>query len=106
MVGNDHQTALKKDINNLKILAYEHSSTYSSSHSYYRVSQKKKKYGVADYRYFKNGNTQQSNTFSHNKYKFHLGVSTPYVKCNKSYELNKWYKICKEWFVQCVYLLN
>ncbi len=30
----------------------------------------RKKYGVADYRYFKNGNIQQCNIFRHNKYNF------------------------------------
>ncbi len=42
------------------------------------------KYSVADYQYFKNGNTQQCNIFRHYKYNFYLvvyKVSTPYVKC-------------------------
>ena len=34
----------------------------------------RKKYEVADYQYFKNGNTQQSNIFRHNKYNFQLVV--------------------------------
>ena len=41
-----------------------------------------KKYGVADDRYFKNGNTQQCNIFRHNKYNFCLAVcdiSTPEI---------------------------
>ena len=52
----------------------------------------RKKYGVADYQYFKNGNTQQCNIFWHNKCNFCLvacEISTPYVKCNKSYKLEK-----------------
>ena len=51
-----------------------------------------KKYGVADYQYFKNGNTQQCNIFRHNKYNFWLlvyEISTTYVKRNKIYELEK-----------------
>ncbi len=39
-----------------------------------------KKYGVADYQYFMNGNTQQYHIFRHDKYNFHLvvcEVSTP-----------------------------
>ncbi len=51
-----------------------------------------KKYDVADYRYFKNGNTLQCNIFRHNKYNFHVVVceiSTPYVKRNETYELYK-----------------
>ncbi len=50
----------------------------------------RKKYGVADYRFFKNGNTLQSNNFRHVKYDFCLvayEILTPYIKCNKSYEL-------------------
>ncbi len=41
----------------------------------------RKKYGVADYQYFKNGNTQQCNIFRHNKYNFYLiacEISSPY----------------------------
>ena len=51
-----------------------------------------KKYGVADYQYFKNGDTQQCNIYRHNKYIFCLVVCeilTPYVKRNKSYDLKK-----------------
>ncbi len=33
-----------------------------------------KKYGVADYQYFQNGNTQQCNIFRHNKYNIRLVV--------------------------------
>ena len=50
---------------------------------------KKKKYGVADYQYFKNGKTQYCNIFRHDKYNFHLvvcEVSTPNVKCKRSYK--------------------
>ncbi len=54
----------------------------------------RKKYGVhvADYRwYFKIGNIQQCNIFRHDIYNCHLGVyevSTPYVKCDLSYDMN------------------
>ncbi len=51
-----------------------------------------KKYGVADYQYFEIGNIQQCNNFRHNKYNLYVVVceiSTPYVKRNKSYELEK-----------------
>ncbi len=34
----------------------------------------RKKYGVADYQYFKNGNTQQLNICRHNKYNFSIFV--------------------------------
>ncbi len=52
----------------------------------------RKKYGLADYRYFKNGNTQQRNIFTHNKYNsclvlfwgFFCEISTTYVKRNES----------------------
>ncbi len=33
-----------------------------------------KKYGVANYKYFNNGDTQQCNLFRHNKYNFYLVV--------------------------------
>ena len=57
-----------------------------------RVSQKKK-YGVAYYQYFKNGNTQQCNILWHNKYNFRLcEISTPYVKPDES----TW----EEWWVK------
>ncbi len=49
----------------------------------------RKKYGVVDYQYFKNGTTQQRNIFRHKKYIFHLvvcEVSTPQVKCKLSYK--------------------
>ncbi len=52
----------------------------------------RKKYGVADYQYFKNGNTQQCNIFRLPKYSLCLVVceiSTPHVKSNGSYELKK-----------------
>ena len=51
-----------------------------------------KKNGAAYFWYLKNGNTQQCNIFRNNKYNFRLVVceiSTPYVKCNESYELEK-----------------
>ena len=63
---------------------------FLTTFEWYWVSQKK--YGVADYRYFKNGNTQQCNIFRHNEYNFCLvgcEISTPYVKHNESYELKK-----------------
>ena len=50
----------------------------------------KKKYGIVDYRYFKNDNTQQCKIFRNNKYNFCVVVheiSTPDVKHNGSYEL-------------------
>ena len=50
---------------------------------------RKKKYGVEDYQYFKNGNTQQCN---YNKYNFHLvvcNISTPYAKRNKFMKLRR-----------------
>ena len=56
----------------------------------YRVSPKK--YGAVDYQYFKNGNTQQCKIYRHDKYIFRLVVCeilAIYVKCNKSYELEK-----------------
>ncbi len=40
-----------------------------------------KKYGVADYQCFKNGNTQQCDIFGCNKYNFHLNTSTK-VTCH------------------------
>ena len=51
-----------------------------------------KKYGGADYQYFKKGNIQQCDIFRHGQYNCYLVVSevlTPYVKHNKSYE-RKW----------------
>ena len=36
------------------------------------VENYREKYGLADYRYFKNGNTQHCNIFRHNKYNFQL----------------------------------
>ncbi len=57
----------------------------------YQGSQKK--YGVADYWYFKNGNTQQCNIFRNNKYNLCLVVCEiliSYVKRNESYELEKY----------------
>ncbi len=45
----------------------------------------RKKFSLADYWYFTNGNTQQCNIFRHDKYNSCLAVcevSTPYVKCN------------------------
>ena len=57
----------------------------------YQVSQKKK-YGVADYQYFQNGNMQHCNIFRLNKYILCLvvcEVSTPYVKGSWSYERKK-----------------
>ena len=53
---------------------------------------KKKKYGVADYWCFKDGNTQQCHIFRHTTYNLCLVVckiSTPCVKRNESYELDK-----------------
>ena len=52
----------------------------------------RKKYGVADYEYFKNDNTQQCKIFRHNKCNFSLAVceiSTPYIKHEEIYELEK-----------------
>ena len=52
----------------------------------------RKKYGVADYQYFENGITQQCDIFRLNKYNLYLvecEVSTPCVKGNGSYELEK-----------------
>ncbi len=49
-----------------------------------------KKYGVVDYEYFKNVNTQQYNIFRHFKYNFCVVVceiSTPHVKRSENYEL-------------------
>ena len=51
-----------------------------------------KKYGVAGYRYFKNGNSQQCNILRRNKLNFFLvvcGITTPYVTRSESYELEK-----------------
>ena len=51
-----------------------------------------KKYGVADYNYFKNNNTQQCNSFRQNIYNFDLvvcEVATPFVKRNLNYECQK-----------------
>ena len=47
---------------------------------------------VADYQYFKDCNTKQFNIFRHNKYHCCLVVceiSTPYIKRDKSCELEK-----------------
>ncbi len=52
----------------------------------------RKKYGVADFQYLKNGHVQQCNLFKYNKYNFYLDmckVSTPYVKHNLSYKHEK-----------------
>ena len=52
----------------------------------------RKKYSVTDYQYFKNGNIQQCNIFRLKKYNSYLvvcEVSTPYIKHNESYELEK-----------------
>ena len=51
-----------------------------------------KKYGVVDYPYFKNGNIQQCKILRNITYNFCLVVceiSTPCVKRNESYELEK-----------------
>ena len=51
-----------------------------------------KKYGVVDYQYFGNGETQQCDICRHCKYNFCLVVceiSTPHVKGNASYEVEK-----------------
>ena len=61
----------------------QHSFKYTCT--YVECTNLKKMYEIANYQYFKNGNTQQCTILRHNKYNFYLdvsAVSAPYVKCN------------------------
>ncbi len=99
----NHLNKKKWELNNQHTL---HFQVFWASRRYRCL---RKKYGVADYRYFKNGNTQQYNTLRHTKYNFRFcffcfvlclcflflfcfcEISTPDVKRNESYEVEKNY---------------
>ena len=68
-----------------------HSRFFQQNEIQYDTGCLRKRYGVADYQHFKNGNTQQCNNFRpynifrHYKYNFYIAVCA-YVKHNFSYE--------------------